>query len=62
MSVRQAICSVCGKPAGVGTAVVVDFGGSGRVHKTCENAQKSLVASKRPVRGAKPQPKDETAV
>jgi uncharacterized OB-fold protein len=33
--IGQSICSVCGKTALPGSAIVIHFGAGGRVHKTC---------------------------
>ena len=34
----QGLCSVCGKKAGPGTAIVVFYGAGGRQHKCCAAA------------------------
>ncbi len=46
-SIRQSVCKVCGKPAGPGSAIVVDFGGGGRVHKGCHKAPPRPIKSPR---------------
>jgi len=35
MRVRQARCGTCGRPVGVGRAIVREFGGGGRFHEEC---------------------------
>jgi hypothetical protein len=37
-AIRQSVCSVCGKRAGPGSAIVVHFGAGGRIHIACKMA------------------------